>query len=368
MRKMRLIEALGNVKEEYIEEASPLNADVNIKSLDNIKRSARFGSKKWIILIAAAILAIGVLSVGAATDFKWFPAIRWEYRVDEDAMKVYEKYGMNNVVGQCVTQKGVTVAVEEYISDRHMLYVIVSVDGIKDPKRDADLTFENVSMTVGNDGGFSMIYLGKDTSSGKHLFRLKSDNFGSSNDIAGQYYFEERDITGQMVRIVIDGIEEISDIEHVAENGVPYLEEQVNETYEGVFEFSWEIENTAPTYVYDCEGVDVANEGIHVTSITLSPMSMTVKAEYTQEALKHEWVYSGFYGFKMKDGSLIESYNLDSEKNLGSNIIVDGFIHSEIVDLEQVEALVFIDPFREGGYVPIEHHKKVVEIPLSMLR
>ena len=371
MKENRMIDALEKVKEEYIMEAAPLNtlekSDVSDTSVAE-KQKRTFGRKKWIVLLAAAILAIGVLSVGAANDFKWFRSVERELHVDEDAKAVYEKYAMNHVVGQSVEQNGVTVTVEGYIADRHILYVILSIDGVKEPRHGSELHFSKTALTVAGNYGSAGIYLGKNKETGKLLYRLTCDYFHHQNDIAGSYYFEEHDITGSVVHLKLEGIEELTSVEKVAETGIAYGDSQINASYDGVFEFEWEVENTAPTWKYDVDHIEVANQNVDVKSITMSPLSVTVKAEYT-DAVKDELIIqSGFVGFKMKDGSLIQSVLLDTEDALGSNVVIDGFKHTEIVDLDQVEALLFVDPFGEYAFMDIEQYDAYVEIPISELQ
>lgn len=288
--------------------------------------------------------------------------------VDENAKAVYEKYVMNHVVGQSVEQNGVTVTVEGYMADRHTIYVILSIDGVKEPRRDSELHFSKTALNVAGNYGSAGAYLGKDKETGKLLYRLTYDYFHYQNDIAGRYYFEEHDITGSIVHLKLEGIEEITYVDKIAENGATYGEYQTNAVYEGVFEFEWEVKNTAPTWEYEVDHLEVANPNIDVKRITISPLSVTVNAEYSDAVKEELIIQSGFAGLKMKDGSIIQSFLMDTEDELGSNVVVDGYRHTEIVDLDQVEALLFVDPFSENPYMNLEEYDDYVEIPISELQ
>lgn len=332
--------------------------------------------KRWVALVAVAALVVGTLSVGAATDFQWFKPVEENLRqevITDEEKAVIEKYSLGNKIGQSIEQNGVTVTAEEYICDRHMVYAIFSVDGVSALKGEEWLEFTEFDISVGSSlGSVGGNYLGWDEETGKHFYSFTSTNF-SQNDIAGRY-----------VNVTLNGLQHLTPIpESVLEDGTWTEYDNVKNAYDGTFTFRWQLENSAAIKSYSLEGVDLSETGITLQSISISPLSALVEANYSLDVydeIKDTWendreengeldnyeFWSGFCGFKMKDGSIVESLGIIT---LTGNVGTDKTTHENIIDVDQIEALLFVNPLKYTIYDrPTIEEQEKIEIPIADLK
>lgn len=318
-----------------------------------VKRKPGF-KKKWFAIAMVAVLAIGTLSVGAATNFQWFKAYTDVLEISEEEKALIEKYSMGAGVGQSVTDNDITITLEEYICDRRAAFIIFSIEGIDAPAEGQRLHLGGDGSHAGHVTNGSSKYLGQDPDTGKLLY-MESILTSSTGQMVSGYMFAN-----------------FTSVEIWEEEGIyePILSK------EGQWDFKVKLEETKGTKTYTTD-TPVKGEDASLKEVTISPISMEYVVEYSSdyyysvvEAEKENddiiWMdyVVDFYGFMMKDGSI--------ERPSGGGgsqwrmIATSECSFGKVIDVEQIESLLFFsEDYNSDDGVTAEDF---VEVPLTSLK
>lgn len=333
----------------------------NTAEVKMMKKPVGF-KKKWIAFAMVAVLAIGTLSVGAATNFQWFQAYTDVLEISEDDKAMLEENGMLAGVGQSVTDHDITITLEGYICDRMSAYILYSVEGIDPPKEGQNIRLVG-STSAGFTSGSSSTYLGQDPETGK-LLCLENIQTSANGRMDSGYMFSY--FTG---------------VEVWDEGGMtPALSK------DGEWNFKIQLtENTAViTYVAN---VPLNNGVATLKEVVLSPISMEYTVQYdsdyyyeSAERIKEafdnavvddecnikmdETHYNvDIYGFLMKDGTI------ESPNGGGSGswrlLATSTYSMGKVIDVDNISALLVADEkFNSDDGISVEDFE---QIPLENL-
>lgn len=360
--KIDILRAEIKIPEVVVDAAEDAFSKIAMEAAGNTKNKSKSKfKKKWFAIAMVAVLVLGTITVGATTDFQWFKPVEEDLSISEEEKTLIEKYAMGNTIGQTAVQNGITVTAEQYICDRNVVYAIFSVEGVDAPTGQEWLDFSDYDVNVGSSlGSVGGRYLGEDEETGKQMYAYVSENFS------------QKDITGRYVHVTLAGLEHLTPIpEEAYESGAWTEYDNTKATYDGTYAFKWQLNNSVPIQDYTVENLEIADSGITVQSVSISPLSVLVEAKCSPETYEimrdssddeYEW-WSGFSGLKMKDGSIVHS---GGSYRVKGNVVTDLCANDKVIDLDQVEALLFVDPLDLDQRVPIEE-RDLIEVPLSEL-
>ncbi|MBQ8663172.1 MAG: DUF4179 domain-containing protein [Eubacterium sp.] len=315
-----------------------------IQAMPAVRKRNGF-KKRWIALVAVAALAVGVLSVGAGTNFNWFAPVEDEMFISESQKEALEKYGLGTTLQDAVTQNGVTVSVEQVICDSNYYFVVLGIEGVEYPTGDQWLSFEEWDIDiVGGDihrGTYGQ-YLGVDEETGKMLYLWEGD-------------MKNIDIVGKTMRVNMKDVQ-ISrwfteeEMAEKAEGSAPT--EIINEV-EGEWYFEFVLNGGSQELAYELSG-PTGNPDITLDSVVITPLSIKMSSTHADpEQMLADWddpedggdYYVGYYGFLMSDGTIIQaSAGSGSGTFNKSRTGRDEFYgFGTIVDLYEIDSILFIE-------------------------
>lgn len=301
--------------------------------------------KRWIAIAAVAVLAVGSLTVGAAAHFNWFSPVEEELQITEAKKDALEKTNAGTMVEQSVTQNGVTVAVEQSISDANYFFAIISVEGITAPVDKQWLAFEesNISISGATHVNSYGQYIGVDQETGKMLYLWEGDIVdGDATEKMMSIHLENtivcRPYTEEELEYQVETQQEVDNVLH---------------RVDGVWEFSFAMDGSTDVLSYDISS-PTGNPDIALEHVVITPLSIERSTQHVDpERMKKEWddpknggtYEDGFYGFLMKDGTI---YNASMGSGRGNfNEMLTGRIElmgfGTIIDVYQIEAMLFDD-------------------------
>lgn len=325
-------------------------------------------SKRIWILSAAAILAAGCVSVGAAIYMNWSKSLSEGLRATEEQKKTLEDSGMVNMVGQTVTDQGISVTLEQTMVDNYFAYLVFKVNGYTVPDR-TQPDFEHFQVLVdGKDGwdngedefGISAaFYSGVVT--GPDLKPQKADgsplDTDENGDLIYEYYTQE---DGSMeFWIILDGhgnkggflnkpvhveLENLGTVDKAAY--IPGLE--------GKWAFDCILNGSEDMRVIDLEA-PIGDTSMTVTHVELSPISAYIEYR-VPDSQEKEKLQDTYPGLKLKDGTcypyIWDEPGIKGKLSSDSDTYVTNFSFDRIIDVDQVEGLMFLKKNSDG---PIEN-------------
>lgn len=291
------------------------------------ERKPKF-KKRWIALVAVAILVIGTLSVGATNGFKWHPQLAEELFVTDAEKDVAEKYNLENTQNMSVTDKGVTITVEQTLSDSEVFYVVLSVEGKAEPQSAHQfITFKDFLVTS-KDGvkskNYGGSYMGTDVETGKMLYLWEG-------------LLPESETAKDTLVLELGNLANMELEENPEDNGYDF-----NEIWSVDGQWNFEI---------PLEGGTIEMDYVYSNKPVYSGVEL-LRAKVTPLALELEWSepsgINEFYGYLMSDGSVKSASHGGigpGEPQFGG--VVTTYQYSTIVDVEQVEAILLWDMEKE---------------------
>lgn len=274
--------------------------------------------KRWIAVAAVAALLVGTLSVGAASGFSWYEKIAEAMFVSDTEKNAVEKYGLGSEASLAVTDKGVTIAVEQTVFDSRAFFVVLSIDGVEAPtEANAAITFWEFNiLTVPNAENYNNggEYIGIDAETGKALYLLEGS----------------LPVDGNMLILELG---EMNAEEFIASaDGESYIHNELWRV-DGNWRFEIPIEyNTvAIEGVYSDKPIC---SGVELLRVRMSPLA--IEMEWSDWRATNE-----FYGFLMKDGTIKDASHGGT---LNGDAQCDGvttqYNYGTIVNIEEVEAIL----------------------------
>lgn len=358
-----------------------MQADSNIglnKKATVISYNGPFGKKaKFRHTRAAAIayaIIIGCCSITAvaATYFHWSRGMSGELYAAEVQQVELQDQGMASFIGQSVTDSGITVTANQAIVDRNYAYLSFNVEGysIEEGKEPC---FEYVSAYQGDDPETEL------NMSGSFFDGIISDNNvgfvyydGTSlkEDANGAWVSVYEDENGAMEYIMIlhapagDGSLIGKTIHVYFQNiGTVYKTAYTNDI-DGTWEFTIDLTGCDAVEVYQLNS-KLGDTGAVVVYAEISPVSIMVDYDFPRRKIEDmaqtedgRFTTTTFYdyppfisGVRLRDGTLLHGLmNGGSSGYVSEDSDIFRYIIAldRVLDVEQIDALLFLKSYPEG--------------------
>lgn len=365
---------------------SEVQGDVEI---EKTVQSSKIPRKKMWLLVAAVVVALGTVSVGAATYIKWSRTFSEGMQASEEQKHNLEEIHMASPVGQSVTDNGVTITVEQSIVDNYYAYIVFRVEGYQ-VAEGVQPDFENLKVLVdGSDGrttkienNFSAIgyfYNGLITKNdGDTVYPDgTSVRWDEKGNILERYVLED----GSMEYIVLlDGYGKGSFLDKPIHVELENIGSTDKASYipeiEGNWVFDWTLKGSSEQIKYDMDA-PLGDSGATLLMAEISPISIYTECRFPRQKVAEiageegEEPYIKYAdppelrGVKMKDGTLytdIVGGGVQGYKSEVSDIYRKNLNFEVIFDVEQIEALLFLKSYPEEGKRFTEENFYVVRL------
>ena len=353
------------------------------------RMSRGFSGRRTWYAAAAAVLVIGTASVSAAAYLQWSRSLKEQLQVMEEQQKALEDDHLTSYVGQSVTQGDVTVTAQQSIVDNHCALVSFKVEGyeVEDGVQPA---FGSTEVQIGKEG-YDPFALGGNLSSdfydglipgpdGKAVHANDGTPLGEDEVVS--YTMEDGSLEYQ-IRMFSDAegsfIDQPIHVE-LKDLGVYPGEAMspVTDT-EGVWSFDWTLPGNDETKKFVLNA-PLGDSGATVLEAELSPISISLSDDFPRQEIEEKGIDENgeeitcttykepplFAGVCMKDGTIYTA--ITGAGSLGytgkdSDLYQEMWALNRVIDVEQVESLLFVKSYPEGEqplakenlyFVPVE--------------
>lgn len=322
----------------------------------------KLSKKRIFLLAAAAVLSVGCVSAAASAYMKWSKSLSEGLHATEEQKTMLEDTGMVNMIGQTVTDNDISVTLEQTMADNYFAYLAFRVEGYSVAAK-TQPAFEHFNVLVdGEDGDFGetgLFYSG--VVPGPDLMPQKADGSPLDTDEDGnliyEYYTQE---DGSMEYwMILDGHGNrggfLGKTVHVELENLGTVDKaEYKPVLEGKWTFDCTLGGSEEMRIVDLEE-PVGDVGMTVTHVELSPISAYIEYKVSNQQAT-EKVNTSFPGIKMKDGTLYPYIwyepGITGKSSSDSEAYVINFSFDRIIDVDQVEGLIFLKKNMDG---PIEN-------------
>lgn len=319
------------------------------------KKSSHTFSKKgiWPVALAAA-LVIGTISVSAAAYIHWSRGLEERLQATADQCEKLEDNKMSSSVGQSVTQGNITVTAQQSIVDNYFAYISFKVEGFQ--AEDGEQPgFSGINIAVGDEndytGGWSASFY-DGLISGLDGKVLHADGTPLAEGEKFSYTMEDGSMEFQ--------VEMMSDVKGAFFGKPIHIElrdlgiyggkaEDVIVKAKGRWNFDWVMTGSDDTK--KCElNTPLENSNVTVLNAEISPISVSVTYNYSGQK-ETEVIVPSFTGVRLKDGTIytgISGEGICGYRTEDSDIYKDTVALERVIDVDQVESLLFVKSYPEG--------------------
>ncbi len=345
------------------------------KSGQSVKRAAG-------IFLAAAVACAGVTATAAY--FRWSRSVEEGMQVtEEQKVQLEEEHTVAFAMQEC-TKQGVTITAGQSITDNYFAHIVFRVDGYT-LADGAEPAFENIRIDVDGETDFSWyggfydgLIAGPD---GRAVYADGSPIDYENDKSLGRYVMGDGSME-YMVTLACSTKGYFIDKQiHVElENlGTVAKAEYLGTDVKDVWSFDWNLQGKASMEVYTPQA-PLGDSGAVVTKAELSPVSIHVEYNFPMRTEAEEGIDENgnpieeqmtaeppmLQGVKMKDGTLYP-YLMGGGGSMGYdegdlNTYMLTLAMDRIIDVDQVESLLFARPGWKGGDIPTEEDFYVVPI------
>lgn len=396
-REDKIIEAL--VQDVEIPEIVQRKADEAFASIKreakgtckDIKNSTdargRIPRKKLYFLAAAAVLVFGTVSVGAAAYMQWSKGLSEGLKAEESQMHRLEEDNMASPVSQTAVCEGITVTAEQTIVDNYFVHLSFKVEGYEIPEG-AEPAFEFGEVLIdgsaeGYSGYSASFYDGLVAGEDGRAVYADNTSVPEEGNI-GRYVMED----GSMEYVItLSNTEEKGSFMgkpiHVElKNLGTVAKAEYFPDIEGTWAFDWTLGGSDDSKTISLDYA-LGDTGAVVKEVDISPISLRAVYEfsYQEEMIEGEDEFGAeitsttfteapaLMGVKMKDGTLhpylylgpgSEGYMSEEDREKG--IYTTVFAIDRILDVDQVDSLLFLKTAPEGDAPLTEDNLYIVPV------
>ena len=344
------------------------------------QRQKRFSVRKAAVIIAAATLVLGSISAAAAY-FYWSRSLPDKLQITEELKtQLEEEHAVAFAMQEC-TVSGVKVTAVQSITDRYFTHIVFKVEGYQ-LDEGVEPGFADIGITVGGKTDFNMvagfyngIIMGAD---GKAAYADGTLFDGSAEN--RERYLQEDGSLEYNVTLSSDkqGYFLNQPIHVELRNlGITARAECTAEV-EGVWSFDWNLQGTKEQKEFMPQK-ELGDTKATVVKVEISSISFRVeynlpRKRITETGLDENGnaILSDSYteppmltGIKMKDGSLYTYLNNGGSFGYAaddSDLYVATFAMSRIIDVGQIDSLLFEKSYPKEGEVLTEDNFYVVAV------
>lgn len=327
----------------------------------------------FMAVIAAATIAIGSLTVGAAAYLNWNNGLTKQLHIDEEQQKTLEESDMAVFGGVSSTDAGVTVTAETCITDNYYTYLSFKIEGYE-VASNLQPEFEKMEVSIDGDPFFeinSSFYSGEIWDShGRPIYEegmidaqeQSSNHTYVMGDGSLEYHmllsnrFEPGYFTGKTIHVTFYNLGTVS-------------KAQYDPAITGKWEMEWTLGENVTTQVFDMDE-KLGDSGATIKKVEISPLSISILYDFPLlETWVTEYDENGEYmeypeyeeppyltGLMKKDGELLMEvwggtgtggYSSDKAAETGEYSVVAPFLY--MIDIGEVGALRFVNNKSEYG-------------------
>lgn len=354
---------------------------------DNSGRSGR-GSNPGVLLKRAAVIFIAATFAcagitAAAAYFRWSRSVEEGMQVTEaQKIQLEEEHAVAFAMQKC-TKQGVVITAEQSITDNYFSHIVFRIEGVSLPDG-AEPAFEGINISVDGRDDYNMtasfydgLIVGPDGravyadgspidyDSGERLARFVREDGSMEYEITLSCH-DKGGFIDKPIHVELVNLGMVSKAE--------YLETLVEDTWS----FDWNLRGKDSMEIYTMQ-VPLGDSGASVTRAELSPISIYVEYDFPMQEITEEGVNEDgeailahtfaeppmLAGVKMKDGTLYP-YLMDGGsmgyKGDDLETYTVTFATDRVIDVGQVESLLFIKSWTDAGRVPTEENFYLVPI------
>lgn len=350
------------------------------------RHSHTFSKTKIWPVVALVALIIGTLSVSAAAYIQWSKGLEERLQATQEQRQTLENNQMSSYVGQSVTQGDITVTVQQSIVDNYFAYLSFKVEGYK-VEDGVQPGFSDVSFRVNEDdwgsGGWSEGFYGRQIQ-GDNGNVIPTDGTPLTGDETISYIMDD----GSMEYLVVMMSDKkgcfIDKPIHVELKNLGTYDETTKDIAvdtEGSWCFDWILTGSNAIEKYELQA-SLENNGTTVLEAEFSPISISLTYEHPkQEILEKVIDQNGeeithtiykkpplFTGVRLKDGTIYTNLTdgwsswISGYAEENSDIYECTVSLKQVIDVEQVESLLFIKSYPEDDQPLTEENLYFVSV------
>lgn len=348
------------------------------------KYSHRGIRKNVWIAAAAAVLAVGAVSVGAAEYMKWSRSLGEGLQINSEQREALVDNQMASYIGQSVTQGDVTVTVQDCIVDNYCAFISLKVEGYQlEDGKTPGFAYCDAEVDEGGDDNYSGGYSAGFYDGliwGENDKPVHADGTPLADDEWGSYVMEDGSLEFQFAMNRDKKDYFVGRPIHVELRDLGFYKEKAGDIEveaEGTWSFDWTLpgNDMGKTYVLNAP---LGDSGAAIQQVELSPLSANLLYEFPKQeeteigidADGKEFVHTTyveppyFAGVRMKDGTI---YRLSGGGTMGyTEDDPDIYRHmttfDRVIDVEQVESILFIKSYPEGEEALTEENYYIVPL------
>lgn len=316
------------------------------------KKSFTFSRKKLWPVAAAIAFALGTLTVSAAVYTYWKGGLEEKLQITSAQDKKLEDEHMRSFLDHSVTQGNITVTAQESIVDHYFAHLSFKIEGYntEDGEQPA---FSETDIIINHDRDFpvewtSSFYQGIiPGSDGKMMF---ADGTPFTAGQAGSYKKEDGSMEFQITLMSeVKGafLDQPIHIE-LKDLGIYTEEETLKTEVKGTWSFDWILEGSKDVETYDLN--TSFSNGSTLLQAELSPISVSFLYQCSQQDGTKGEAIPTFTGVRLKDGTLLTGLSGQGYSGCQTedpDLYRDTFALERVLDVEQIESLLFIRPTTE---------------------
>ena len=361
-----------------------VDADGKIIPYEKIKTVSKFPKKRIGIIVAVVTLALATVSVAAAY-LNWSKSLSEGLQATQEQKVQMEENNMSAFVDQACTDQGITITAVQSITDNYYTHIAFKIEGYE-PEEGVQPDFETVKVTVDGKDDFSFggrfydgLVQGADGGvANADGTPLDTDKNGG---LIEHYVMDDGSLE---YRITLANAHEkgyfINKPIHVEiyNLGTVSKAEYFNEI-EGTWSFDWDLQGSED--MKECTlNVPLGDTDATVIKASITPISLRAEYEFPRRKKTVNYIDENgeeksvlwdadppaLTGIKMKDGTLYPFISLGPDstgyESEDSDIYTRTFPIDRIINVDQVESLLFIKSYAQEGETISEDNFYVVPL------
>jgi len=238
--------------------------------------------KRFPIVLAAVIAALGVTAAAAAYIIQWNDKLAERFGVNEQQQNQLAENGAVADVNQTVTENGVTISAVQTLGDKQGVYVLFDVkapDGVVLPKDDSGISIDvQIEGATNHDKMYDGEHVSWSASWAESEGGAASGDYSEApNERYYQLWLDNKygmDLNGKAISVSFGGFHGVNQ------------ETGENVEVQGTWKMSWALSYMDQMKEFDInQSCTINGQKITVKSVQISPLSMTF--ELSGNGLEH---------------------------------------------------------------------------------
>lgn len=340
--------------------------------------------KRMLPVAAAAALVIGTISISAAAHIQWSSGLEKGLQTTPEQRQELEDIQMASFVEQSVTQGEVTVTAKQSIVDNNFAYLSFKVEGYK-VEDGMEPGFSGVNVVVGNDmeqhsGGWNASFY-NGLVQGADGKVIHDDGSPLTEGERESYIMEDGSMEFQIMMMSDKKGSFIDKPIHVELKDLGTYKVKAGDILvdaEGEWNFDWVLTGSSEMEKYELN-TRLEETGAAVVAAELSPISVSITFDFPRQQETEKGIDENgeeitlttykeppyFTGVRLKDGTIytgIAKGGISGYTAENSDIYEHTAALNRMIDVEQVESLLFIKSCPEGEQPLTEEHLYFVPV------